>query len=56
MARLGEYRQKLESKLLIEEALLLLQDQNIDFWKEGLRIGNDLLGLSFQMPIGGPRQ
>jgi hypothetical protein len=56
MKRLGEYRQSIEVKLLMEEALLLLEQENIDFWKEGLRIGNDLLGLCFQMPRGGPRQ
>jgi hypothetical protein len=56
MARLGEYRNIVESRDLIEEALLLLEQQNINFWKEGLKIGNDLLGLSFQMPKGGPRQ
>ena len=56
MARLGEYRKIVENRQLIEEALLLLEQQNINFWKEGLKIGNDLLGLSFQMPKGGPRQ
>jgi hypothetical protein len=56
MARLGEFRQKLEEKQLIEEAVLLLEEQNINFWKEGIRIGNDLLGLSVQLPKGGPRQ
>jgi hypothetical protein len=56
MAKLGEYRQKVESKLLIEEAMLLLEDENISFWKSGLKIGNDLLGLHFRLPVGGPRQ
>jgi hypothetical protein len=56
MARLGEFRQKLEEKQLIEEAVLLLEEQNINFWKEGMRIGNDLLGLCVQLPKGGPRQ
>lgn len=56
MARLGEYKQVVEGKQLIEEAMLLLEEQNINFWKEGLKIGNDLLGLSFQIPKGGPRQ
>lgn len=56
MARLGEYRRIVENRQLIEEALLLLEQQNINFWKEGLKIGNDLLGLNFKIPKGGPRQ
>ncbi|KAJ3320756.1 hypothetical protein HDV06_005049 [Boothiomyces sp. JEL0866] len=56
MTRLCEYRQVVEEKRLIEEALRVLEDQKIDFWKEGIKIGNDLLGLSFQLPSGGPRQ
>ena len=56
MTRLGEYREFVEERDLIEEALLLLEERNVSFWKTGLRIGNDLLGLSFQMPRGGPRQ
>ncbi|KAJ3276032.1 hypothetical protein HDV01_006202 [Terramyces sp. JEL0728] len=56
MSRLCEYRQVVEEKRLIEEALRVLEDQKIDFWKEGIKIGNDLLGLSFQLPSGGPRQ
>ncbi|KAH6574215.1 hypothetical protein BASA62_002534 [Batrachochytrium salamandrivorans] len=56
MARLGEYREFVEERDLIEEALLLLEEQNVNFWKTGLRIGSDLLGLCFQMPRGGPRQ
>ncbi|KAJ3259213.1 hypothetical protein HK103_002860 [Boothiomyces macroporosus] len=56
MARICEYRQVVEEKRLIEEALRVLEDQKIDFWKEGIKIGNDLLGLSFQLPSGGPRQ
>lgn len=56
MARLGEYRQKLETTQLLEEAMLLLEAENINFWKEGITIGTDLLGLSLQLPRGGPRQ
>ncbi|KAL2918826.1 hypothetical protein HK105_201660 [Polyrhizophydium stewartii] len=56
MARLNEYRKFVEERDLIEEALLLLEEHNINFWKTGLRIGTDLLGLCFQMPRGGPRQ
>ncbi|KAI8898310.1 MYCBP-associated protein family-domain-containing protein [Globomyces pollinis-pini] len=56
MARLGEYRMVVEEKTLIEEALHVMEDHQIDFWKEGIRIGSDLLGLSFQPPIGGQRQ
>ncbi|KAI8928440.1 MYCBP-associated protein family-domain-containing protein [Entophlyctis helioformis] len=56
MTRLGEYRQFVEERDLIEEALLLLEEHKVNFWKTGLRIGNDLLGLCFQMPRGGLRQ
>nr|KAJ3418507.1 Iron-sulfur assembly protein 1 [Polyrhizophydium stewartii] len=45
MARLNEYRKFVEERDLIEEALLLLEEHNINFWKTGLRIGTDLLGL-----------
>ncbi|EGF81875.1 hypothetical protein BATDEDRAFT_87286 [Batrachochytrium dendrobatidis JAM81] len=56
MARLGEYREFVEERDLIEEALMLLEEHNVNFWKTGLRLGSDLLGLCFQMPSGGPRQ
>ena len=55
MARLGEYRQFIEERDLIEEALRLLEERDINFWKMGIRIGNDLLGLTF-LPRGGPRE
>ncbi|KAJ3197016.1 hypothetical protein HDU67_003885, partial [Dinochytrium kinnereticum] len=45
MCRLGEYREKIEEQELIEEAMALLENREINFWAPGLRIGNDLLGL-----------
>ncbi|KAJ3033439.1 hypothetical protein HDV00_006346 [Rhizophlyctis rosea] len=56
MARLGEFRAKMEERDLIEEALLLLEQEEVNFWKTGLRIGNDLLGLTVPLPRGGARQ
>ncbi|KAJ3300526.1 hypothetical protein HK104_010468 [Borealophlyctis nickersoniae] len=56
MARLGEYRAKIEDRDLVEEALLLLEQQHVSFWKTGLKIGNDLLGLTMPLPKGGARQ
>jgi hypothetical protein len=56
MARLGEYRQFVEERELVEEALMMLEHKSVNFWKSGLRIGNDLLGLTIQMPTGGPRE
>ncbi|KAI8913683.1 MYCBP-associated protein family-domain-containing protein [Gorgonomyces haynaldii] len=56
MRRLGEYRQSMEEKDLIEQAMLLLEERHVNFWKSGLVIGNDLLGLHFSMPRGGPRE
>jgi hypothetical protein len=56
MARLGEYRQLVEEKELIEEALMMLEHKNVNFWKTGMRIGNDLLGLTLPMPRGGIRE
>jgi hypothetical protein len=56
MARLGEYRQIVEEKELIEEALMMLEHKSVNFWKTGMRIGNDLLGLTLPMPRGGPRE
>lgn len=56
MSRLGEYRIKIEEKELIEEALKLLESKNVNFWKTGIRIGSDLLGLTLPMPKGGPRE
>ncbi|KAI9203527.1 MYCBP-associated protein family-domain-containing protein [Polychytrium aggregatum] len=56
MARLGEHRMRLEERDLIEEALRLLESRNVNFWKTGIRIGNDLLGLTLPMPKGGPRE
>jgi hypothetical protein len=54
--RLGEYRKFIEEKDLVEQALLLLEEKNVNFWKSGLRIGTDLLGLTMSMPRGGARQ
>ncbi|KAI8615306.1 MYCBP-associated protein family-domain-containing protein [Chytriomyces sp. MP71] len=56
MARLGEYREKIEERDLIFEAFRLLEDQKINFWSKGLRIGNDLLGLIVTAPKGGVRK
>lgn len=56
MARLGEYRQFIEERELIEEALMMLEHRSLDFWKMGMRIGNDLLGLTLPIPLGGPRE
>ena len=56
MARLGEYREFIEERELIEEALMMLEHKSVNFWKTGMRIGNDLLGLTFPMPTGGPRE
>lgn len=55
MSRLGDYREAIEERDLVEQALLLLEDKHVNFWKSGLRLGNDLLGLHFNMPRGGPR-
>ena len=56
MARLGEYRQIIEERNLIEEALMMLEHKSVNFWKTGMRIGNDLLGLTLPMPSGGLRE
>ncbi|KAJ3176561.1 hypothetical protein HK101_010402 [Irineochytrium annulatum] len=56
MTRLGEYREKMEERDLIVEALKVMESRRIDFWSPGLRIGNDLLGLMVTMPEGGPRE
>ncbi|KAJ3405145.1 hypothetical protein HDV05_006731, partial [Chytridiales sp. JEL 0842] len=56
MARLGEYREKLEERDLMEEAMDLLEQRKVNFWSPGLRIGNDLLGLMVTIPQGGPRK
>ncbi|KAJ3150782.1 hypothetical protein HDU86_006291 [Geranomyces michiganensis] len=56
MARLGEYRERLEAHELVETALRLLDEEHVDFWKMGLRLGSDLLGLTMPIPRGGPRQ
>jgi hypothetical protein len=56
MNQLGEYRQYIEEKDLIQQALLLLEERHVNFWKTGLHIGGDLLGLTLQMPRGGPRE
>ena len=55
MMRLGEYRELIEERDLIEEALDLLELRKVNFWSPGLRIGNDLLGLMVTMPKGGSR-
>ncbi|KAJ3198272.1 hypothetical protein HDU82_001252 [Entophlyctis luteolus] len=56
MSRLGEYREKIEERDLIFEAFQLLEDQKVNFWSKGLRIGNDLLGLMVTSPKGGTRR
>ncbi|KAJ3242343.1 hypothetical protein HDU81_005096 [Chytriomyces hyalinus] len=56
MARLGEFREKIEERDLIYEAFRLLEDQKVNFWSKGLRIGNDLLGLIVTAPKGGVRK
>jgi hypothetical protein len=56
MTRLGEYRLLVEERDLIEEAINLIERKKNSFWYAGLRIGNDLLGLTVTMPQGGPRE
>ncbi|KAI9093795.1 MYCBP-associated protein family-domain-containing protein [Phlyctochytrium arcticum] len=56
MANLNAYRQKLEHKELVETAMRLLEEREMGFWKTGLRVGSELLGLVAPMPRGGPRQ
>ena len=56
MTRLGEYREFVEERELIEEALQMLEFRSLNFWKMGLKIGNDLLGLTLPLPLGGPRE
>jgi hypothetical protein len=56
MARLGEYRERIEERDLIEEAIDLLEHRKVNFWAPGLRIGNDLLGLMVTIPQAGHRR
>ncbi|RKO93357.1 MYCBP-associated protein family-domain-containing protein [Blyttiomyces helicus] len=56
MARLGEWRERVEEHNIVEEALKLLEHEHVDFWRTGLKLGSDLLGLTMPMPKGGPRQ
>jgi hypothetical protein len=55
MNLLGEHRLHMEEKELIEHALLLLEERHVSFWKTGIKLGNDLIGLTLKMPQGGPR-
>lgn len=55
MNLLGEYRMQMEEKELIAHALTLLEERHVNFWKTGIKIGNDLIGLTVHMPTGGPR-
>jgi hypothetical protein len=34
----------------------MLEFRSLNFWKMGLKIGNDLLGLTLPLPLGGPRE
>ncbi|KAJ3097716.1 hypothetical protein HK100_005279, partial [Physocladia obscura] len=56
MSRLGEHRERMEDRELIYEAFQLLEDQKVNFWSKGLRIGSELLGLIVTIPKGGPRR
>jgi hypothetical protein len=57
MARLGEHRERMEERDLIEEAMQLLEQRQMNFWSSGLKIGNDLVGLMLlNMPQGGTRR
>ncbi|KAJ1562674.1 hypothetical protein HK405_009270, partial [Cladochytrium tenue] len=53
MARLGEFRERMEEQALVEEALRLLETEPVEFWGTGIRLGNDLLGLMATIPRGG---
>ncbi|KAI9004247.1 MYCBP-associated protein family-domain-containing protein [Gaertneriomyces semiglobifer] len=55
MCRLSEYRSRIEEKELVETALRLLEEEHINFWKTGIKLGSDLLGLTMPVPKGGPR-
>ncbi|KAJ3358858.1 hypothetical protein GGF32_009954 [Allomyces javanicus] len=54
MARINEFRQFMEERELVEEAIKVLE-ANYDFWMTGLSIGHDLLGLNLPLPRSGPR-
>lgn len=56
MAKISEFRLVMEEHELMEEAMKLLEHRKVDFWKTGLCIGSDLLGLTLPMPKGGPRE
>jgi hypothetical protein len=56
MAKIAEYRLLVEESEFLEEALRLIEKNDIDFWRSGMRIGSELLGLTFPMPKGGPRE
>lgn len=56
MAKISEYRLVMEERELVEEAYKFLEKNDIDFWKTGLRVGSDLLGITLTMPKGGPRE
>lgn len=46
----------MEEKTLVETALRLLEEEGVGFWKMGLKVGSDLLGLTMEMPRGGIRE
>jgi hypothetical protein len=56
MVKIAEYRLLVEESEFLEEALRLIEKSELDFWRSGLRIGSELLGLTFPMPKGGPRE
>ncbi|KAI8802144.1 MYCBP-associated protein family-domain-containing protein [Cladochytrium replicatum] len=56
MSKLGEFRHNVEEQNLIEEAQALLESKNVQFWKENIWLGSDLLGLTHSLPLSGPRE
>ncbi|KAJ3392218.1 hypothetical protein HDU92_008570 [Lobulomyces angularis] len=56
MAKIAEFRLIMEEHEFMEEALKLLESCKVDFWRTGLKIGSDLLGLTLPMPTGGQRE
>ncbi|KND00524.1 uncharacterized protein SPPG_04835 [Spizellomyces punctatus DAOM BR117] len=56
MSRLNTHRQKVERSRLIETALRVLEEEHVEFWRVGCRVGSELLGLVMPIPKGGPRQ
>ena len=45
----------MEEQNLIEQALLFIEAKHIPFWKTGIQVGTDLLGIHSTLPSGGHR-